>query len=102
MLTTNPAILLGVQSTLGSIEPDQIANLVVTDKPLLDEDANILDVWIDGNRHEVTKPPPAGLEGRCRENELSRRNRATDCDSTNSQTGETPATNCSLCVSTQR
>lgn len=61
MLTTNPAALLGVAESMGTIETGKIANLVVTTGDLFDakqNDTEILDVWIDGKPHTINPPPP--------------------------------------------
>jgi len=61
MLTTNPAAMLGVGESMGTVEPGRFANLVVTSGDLFDpdaDDAKILDVWVDGARHEINSPPP--------------------------------------------
>lgn len=63
MLTTTPAELVGVADRLGTIEAGKVASLVVTDAPMLDDKAKILDVWVEGVRHEINKPEGATLDG---------------------------------------
>lgn len=63
MLTTRPAELLGVSDRLGTIETGKAASLVVTDGPYLAKETKVWDVWIDGERHEITPAPDADLEG---------------------------------------
>ncbi len=66
MLTTNPATILGVAGQMGTIEPNKVANLIITSGDLLtpspglqSEDApKILDIWIDGHPHTINTPPP--------------------------------------------
>jgi len=53
-LTVNPAQLLGIEATHGSLEAGKAANLIVTDGDLFAQNAHILDVWVDGKRFEVT------------------------------------------------
>jgi imidazolonepropionase-like amidohydrolase len=53
-LTVNPAQLLGINTTHGSIETGKAANFIVADGDLFTENAHILDVWVDGKRFEVT------------------------------------------------
>ena len=61
MLTTNPADMLDAQAELGTIEAGKWANLVVAEGPLFTTEARILEVWIDGKRHEIeTGPDLAG------------------------------------------
>ncbi|MFQ5844325.1 MAG: amidohydrolase family protein, partial [Planctomycetota bacterium] len=63
MLTTRPAALLGVTDRLGTVEPGKIADLVVCDGPVFAKKTKVLDVWIDGRRHEIHPPPEPELEG---------------------------------------
>src|SRR5690606_10352060 len=63
MITTRPASLLGVDDALGTVEEGKVANLVVVDGPLFGDGAKILDVWIDGRRHEINRPEDASIEG---------------------------------------
>lgn len=62
-LTTQPAELLGISATHGSLERGKAANFVVTDGDLFHYNTRIMDVWIDGVRHVITREPvhnPAG------------------------------------------
>lgn len=61
MLTTNPAEILGVAGSMGTVQPGNVANLVVATGDLFDTAADgvkILDVWVDGRRHEINTPAP--------------------------------------------
>jgi imidazolonepropionase-like amidohydrolase len=58
MLTTTPALLLGVANEMGTVEPKKLANLVVTEGPLFVREPVVREVWIEGRRHEVTPPLP--------------------------------------------
>ncbi len=51
-LTTNPAKLLGVDAMLGTIEKGKIANMVVMNKKLLEEKAQVRYVVVDGKLYE--------------------------------------------------
>ena len=51
-LTTNPAQILGVSQTMGSIQNGKIANLFISKTPIFDEKAKIKYVFVDGNLHE--------------------------------------------------
>ena len=62
MLTTHPAEMLGAADRLGAVRAGLVANLIVADGPLFDKGTKIRDLWIDGQRHEIT-PPPSRLEG---------------------------------------
>jgi imidazolonepropionase-like amidohydrolase len=62
-LTTTPAKLFGVGDKLGSIEKGKLAHLLVANGDLFDEETKVLDVWIDGERFEITKQPLVDLSG---------------------------------------
>ena len=62
-LTTVPAGLLGIQDTHGTLAAGKAANVVVVDGDLFDDDATILDVWVDGRRHEVNPAPRVDPRG---------------------------------------
>lgn len=60
-LTTGPAKLLGVERTMGTIEPGKIANLIVCDGPLFAKDSKIRRVFVDGTDYPVQeKAAPKG------------------------------------------
>ena len=52
-LTTNPASLLGINDTHGSIESGKAANIVVSSGNIFENDSNIIDVWVEGERHRI-------------------------------------------------
>lgn len=66
-LTTNPAKVLGVSAMLGTIEKGKIANMVVMDKQMLEDKAQVRYVIVDGVLHEYEakkkKKKSAGGEG---------------------------------------
>ncbi len=51
-LTTTPAQILGISKTNGSIEPGKVANLVMTDKPIFQDKAEIKYVMVDGSLYD--------------------------------------------------
>lgn len=55
-LTTNPATLLGVSSSMGTIEKGKVANIVVTEKNFFDEKSKIKYVFVDGKMFEIIAP----------------------------------------------
>jgi imidazolonepropionase-like amidohydrolase len=55
-VTLTPARIFGVDRQLGSLEPGKIANVVISDKPIFDERAEIKRVYVDGRRYRVTAP----------------------------------------------
>lgn len=52
-LTVRAAEIAGVNAQLGSIEAGKIANLVVAERDILGDSANVRMVFVDGVRHEV-------------------------------------------------
>ena len=73
-LTIRAAEIAGVGAQLGSIEAGKIANLVVAERDILGDSANVRMVFVDGVRHEVIPPAPAerrrgGTGGRAGERE---------------------------------
>lgn len=52
-LTTSPAELLGIDNRLGTVEAGKIANLLILDGNLFDEDSSIRYVIVDGERFEM-------------------------------------------------
>jgi imidazolonepropionase-like amidohydrolase len=70
MLTTNPADLLGVSDTLGTVEAGKHANLIVATAPLFhasdakgDTKAEILSVWVDGRHHKINDRKDTRFDG---------------------------------------
>ncbi|MEM1080566.1 MAG: amidohydrolase family protein [Pseudomonadota bacterium] len=64
-LTTGPARWLGIDDRAGKIAPGYMANLMIVDGDLFTESPTISEVWVDGQRYELTAltPPevnPAG------------------------------------------
>ncbi len=56
-LTLTPAKLLELDKLLGSIEPGKMANFIITDKNIFDDNAKILQVWVDGEKYDVEGMP---------------------------------------------
>lgn len=61
--TLGAAEILGISDVLGSVERGKIANLVVSDKELLEEDASVKHTFVDG-RHFKAPDRPARGSGR--------------------------------------
>ncbi len=51
-LTTQPAELLGLSGTMGTLDNGKMANMVITDKPYFDEKANVRYVFVDGTMYQ--------------------------------------------------
>ena len=62
-LTTVPAGLAGAQATHGTVEAGKVANLVIADGDLFDEDTAIRDVWVDGRRYPIDPAPAVDVRG---------------------------------------
>lgn len=54
-LTTNAATLLGASDRLGSVEVGKMANLVVVEGDVFDEDSEVRMVFVNGQQHEPAK-----------------------------------------------
>ncbi len=62
-LTTNPAELLGLGQTHGTIEEGKAANIVVAEDDLFETSADILDVWVEGDRFRINEVSPIEPRG---------------------------------------
>lgn len=62
MITTNPAALTGLSNQLATIEPGKRASLTITDGPLFNKKTKLREVWVDGQRSELS-PAQSKLEG---------------------------------------
>ena len=62
-LTTVPAGILGIEKTHGTIAVGKAANLVVAEGDLFTEEATVRDVWVQGARYGVTRPPQVDPRG---------------------------------------
>lgn len=63
MVTTTPAKMLGIEGRFGEVAAGFAANLVVVDGSLFDEKGKVRDVWVDGERYEVSTAPGVKAEG---------------------------------------
>ncbi|MGH7444400.1 MAG: amidohydrolase family protein, partial [Longimicrobiales bacterium] len=61
-LTVNPARMLGIEARQGTLESGKLANIVVVDGDLFDDDATIRDVWVQGERYVIN--PDAAVDPR--------------------------------------
>jgi len=57
-LTVTPAELLGLDALVGTIENGKLANVVVVEGDLFDEDGKIRQVFVEGRRYEIPDEPP--------------------------------------------
>jgi imidazolonepropionase-like amidohydrolase len=62
-LTSSPAKQLGVENEIGSISTGKWANLIVSDQPIFDEEAKILQNWILGIPYEINPINIASIDG---------------------------------------
>lgn len=62
-LTTTAAELLGVDDSLGRVEPGKRASLVVADGDLFAKKTKIVETWIDGERFAFDEKKDLGLAG---------------------------------------
>jgi imidazolonepropionase-like amidohydrolase len=59
-LTVTPAQVLGLSGALGTIEAGKLANLVVVEGDLFDEDARIAQVFVQGEKYDIPRQPAGG------------------------------------------
>lgn len=52
-MTEVPAAMLGVSDQMGQLKADALANFVITSGDIFDDEAVILENWINGNRFEI-------------------------------------------------
>ena len=62
-LTTTPARLFRVEQILGTLEAGKLANFLVTDGNLFDDETKILETWVKGTRHQFAAPPTIDARG---------------------------------------
>lgn len=62
-ITSNPAELLGISDSHGTLEPGKVANLVITNGDLFQTNSSIQDVWVDGERFRINPAPESDVRG---------------------------------------
>lgn len=62
-LTLAPAKFLKVEDKLGTLEKGKLANFLITDQPIFEKDASILENWIQGNRYVLEESSEVNLLG---------------------------------------
>lgn len=59
-LTTIPAELIGLETRIGTVAVGKLANLIVVDGDLFDDDGKIVETWVAGRRYpQVTETTPS-------------------------------------------
>lgn len=69
-MTVRPAKLLNLEHQLGKVMPGMLANLVITDGSLFDDQTKVRETWIAGHRYVIEQPESLvdALEGAYRIN----------------------------------
>jgi imidazolonepropionase-like amidohydrolase len=62
-VTLTPAKLLGVEEHVGTLSSGKIANFIVVDKELWDENAKILETWVQGERFNWATESADSVDG---------------------------------------
>jgi imidazolonepropionase-like amidohydrolase len=62
-LTTVPAQICGVSAEVGTLERGKLANFIIADGDLFDNEATIYSVWVAGKAEEFEKIPKIDLRG---------------------------------------
>ncbi len=65
-LTVNPAQILNIEDTHGTLEKGKTANFIITDGNIFDSDTKIEEVWIDGKLYPADKPHEPTAQGKWR------------------------------------
>lgn len=63
-LTTIPAGWSNISAILGTLEPGKMANCIVADGDIFDDETNIIETWIAGKKYDVRKHPYIEIAGR--------------------------------------
>ena len=62
-LTTNPASLLGISATHGTLEEGKAANFIVSNGDLFTHKSSISDVWVEGHHYRVNPALASDVRG---------------------------------------
>lgn len=62
-LTITPASWLESGNRLGSLDAGKLANIIVTDGCLFEDDTSIVETWVAGTRFEISPRPDADVRG---------------------------------------
>ena len=62
-LTVNPANLMGISETHGTLEEGKAANFIVSNGDLFTHESKISDVWVDGHLYRVNPAPATHVLG---------------------------------------
>lgn len=62
-ITANPALLINAYTKVGALKPGFMANFIITNKSIFDEDCEILQNWINGNAYLSKELDPIDLVG---------------------------------------
>lgn len=52
-MTTTPAKILGIEQSNGRVDAGMLANLVITDGDLFDQETKVIETWVAGQRFEI-------------------------------------------------
>lgn len=62
-LTKNPAALLGISRTHGTLERGKNASFIITDGDIFDADTRVMETWADGKRYIINPNPEHSPRG---------------------------------------
>ena len=63
-VTTTPAKLLSLEASLGKIQPGMLANMIVTDGDLFEDETKVMQTWVAGKQFIINQQQPKdGLVG---------------------------------------
>lgn len=62
-LTAGPAAILGMESQIGAVQAGYIANLVVANGDIFNENTTYVETWVHGKRYKNTSVPDIDIRG---------------------------------------
>jgi imidazolonepropionase-like amidohydrolase len=63
-LTKTPATQIGVYDQVGSLEAGKLANFIITTEPVFNNNAKIIENWVQGKKYEVNASEWVNLAGK--------------------------------------
>ena len=62
-LTIVPATSIGLEGKIGKLENNYLANFLITSGPIFDEETEIIENWVKGERHVIKNIDKTNIDG---------------------------------------
>ena len=62
-LTVVPATSIGLEGKIGKLENNYLANFLITSGPIFDEETEIIENWVKGERHVIKNTDKTNIDG---------------------------------------